>query len=429
MLTRKGGVVGTLAAVSTLAAFVTSNWVLVLAAIPLVVALAVGGIQNRREAPTLEAEHVVASQRLLAGDSVPAAATVANPGNALGACQLAVDLPEGTMATGGQPLAWAPLPSDRRRSLAYELEAYERGNHALDGLEVRERGPLGLFEREIPVRGTVELEVRPGRDPIEDPPVMEGPQRPVIGPLRTGRPGPGSEFHALREYLPGDPVSIVNWKQTAKHSRPIVDQHEEEAPVDIVLLLDARGSVTLGSGETSTLETSIRAASSIAETALEDRLNVGLGVLTDTVTWLEPATGRGHHERIHKALLDVEPVGMAPLDQMVIPTRSRFPKGAQTYLITPAVHDASVGALVERLANIGVPTSIVSPDRVVAEKPDEVDTDSTRGRITAVSKDLAELERQASLAELEDTPAAYVVDVDPRDPLALSLAEVTRSRR
>ncbi len=50
--------------------------------------------------------------------------------------------------------------------------------------------------------------------------------------------GEGTEFDSLRDYQPGDDYAKVNWKATARTSRPIVSQYRAERDREIVTVLD-----------------------------------------------------------------------------------------------------------------------------------------------------------------------------------------------
>jgi uncharacterized protein (DUF58 family) len=58
------------------------------------------------------------------------------------------------------------------------------------------------------------------------------------------RPGVGLQHLDHRDYQPGDELRHVDWRQTARHGRPVLRQFEAEASGDWTLLLDASSSMT-----------------------------------------------------------------------------------------------------------------------------------------------------------------------------------------
>jgi uncharacterized protein (DUF58 family) len=50
--------------------------------------------------------------------------------------------------------------------------------------------------------------------------------------------GEGTEFDSLRDYQPGDDYAKVNWKATARTSRPIVSQYRAERDREIIAVID-----------------------------------------------------------------------------------------------------------------------------------------------------------------------------------------------
>lgn len=48
------------------------------------------------------------------------------------------------------------------------------------------------------------------------------------------------EFKEIREYKPGDPFKVINWKATARTGKLLVNEYEKEGQDTIILFLDAR---------------------------------------------------------------------------------------------------------------------------------------------------------------------------------------------
>ena len=71
------------------------------------------------------------------------------------------------------------------------------------------------------------------------------------GGHRTGRLGPGLEPAELREYVPGDSASRIDWKATARLATPYVRRYEVEAHRPTLFVVDHRADLSTGPpGET-----------------------------------------------------------------------------------------------------------------------------------------------------------------------------------
>ncbi|MDE1929872.1 MAG: DUF58 domain-containing protein, partial [Burkholderiales bacterium] len=57
------------------------------------------------------------------------------------------------------------------------------------------------------------------------------------------RAGVGIEHHDHRDYVPGDEVRHIDWRQTARRLHPVVRRFEAETVADWTLLVDASSSM------------------------------------------------------------------------------------------------------------------------------------------------------------------------------------------
>jgi len=130
------------------------------------------------------------------------------------------------------------IPPGATGEVEMELIPRRRGHIRLPALSLWRTDPLGLTRavREIPLAAT--LLVLPRRYPI---PVPELPgqrhyQRGGLMPASTV--GDAEEFHALRDYRPGDPLRRIHWRSWAKTGHPVVKEFQEEYFVRHALVLD-----------------------------------------------------------------------------------------------------------------------------------------------------------------------------------------------
>ncbi|MDR2566011.1 MAG: DUF58 domain-containing protein [Bifidobacteriaceae bacterium] len=157
--------------------------------------------------------------------------------------------------------------------------------------------------------------------------------------------GRGTDFEDLREYVPGDPVSDIDWKATARAGKPLVRRYLPEHKNHLLLLVSTGRSMTAVAPDgTSKLQLALDVAGVFAHLAIRHRDVVG-AVFGDAggLAAIAPRGSRAHAEYLLQRLSDetVDPDGPesdlpAVLDLAV---RSRLPHGIAV-LITD---DADLG--------------------------------------------------------------------------------------
>ncbi len=198
--------------------------------------------------------------------------------------------------------------------LGAELEPSRRGRFRLGPLTLRTAGPLGLAGRQATLPQVQDVKVYPalkGRDE-------------VALRLRRGRllqagvrssaiRGGGSEFDALREYLPDDEFRRINWRATARSSSAITNQFREEKNQQLILLLDASRAMAGQVEGVSRLEHALDAAVAVAELGTRIGDHVGVVAFGQAVrAQLDPRGSRDQPHRIIDVLFGIEPLLEAP---------------------------------------------------------------------------------------------------------------------
>ena len=113
------------------------------------------------------------------------------------------------------------------------------------------------------------------------------------------------DFASHREYLPGDDLRHLNWKIYGRQDKLYIKQYDAETNVDLHLVLDVSGSMTVGEGPERAAEkdrtmSKLRYASllcaCLAHLAQQQRDAVGLTLFTDRV--VEHFSARGNSDHI-----------------------------------------------------------------------------------------------------------------------------------
>ncbi|MEI8018376.1 MAG: DUF58 domain-containing protein [Schlesneria sp.] len=131
----------------------------------------------------------------------------------------------------------------------------------------------------------------------------------LAGEYLSAFQGRGMEFHAVREYVPGDEIRSIDWNVTARTGNPYVKTFCEEREMTVLLVVDVSASGAFGSQRLSKMETAVEVAAVLMFTALKNNDKVGLLFFADDVIkYIPPRKGRANVLRLIRELLATEPV-------------------------------------------------------------------------------------------------------------------------
>jgi len=119
----------------------------------------------------------------------------------------------------------------------------------------------------------------------------------------------GVEFSGLRQYLPSDDASRIDWKNSAGKPDLFVKQYEEELDMDIYIIVDASETMTFGTADKLKSEYSAIVAAALAYASVDAGINVGLGIYGEDSRIITPAGGTDQYDRFLDELTDLENYG------------------------------------------------------------------------------------------------------------------------
>lgn len=188
----------------------------------------------------------------------------------------------------------------------------------------------------------------------------ESPQpRGLVGAHRSARPGSGTEFAGIRGFVPGDRLRRINWRVSARTDRLHVTTTRAEEDAGVLLVVDAiadhgvSGGIT---GDSSSLDLSIRAAAAVAEHATRQGDRVSLRVLGRSPLHVGHGSGRRHLQRIQGTLAGIEPG--AAHDGELERVQLRATEGTMVVVLSPMLSEV-VATLTATAVRRGLPTLVV----------------------------------------------------------------------
>ena len=130
------------------------------------------------------------------------------------------------------------LPAGGHGKVAVTVAPARHGDCVSERVTIRSFGPLGLAARQRGQRVPWTVRALPPFHSRRYLPGKLAQLRELDGQHRTVRPGQGSEFDSLREYVIGDDVRSIDWRSTARHRDVMVRTWRPERDRRIVLVLD-----------------------------------------------------------------------------------------------------------------------------------------------------------------------------------------------
>lgn len=204
--------------------------------------------------------------------------------------------------------AWIPLAPGAGATFTYAVTPVERGNFEFGDLWIRVSCRLGLAARRTRVAARREVRVFPNLAGIRRAELLGRRNRLAeagIHRLRVG--GQGTEFEQLRDYSPDDDYRRINWKATAKRSRPVATDYQVERSQTLLLCVDAGYLMGTALGTMSKLDVAVGAAGLLAHVALSSGDRVGLVLFSHRIiAHVAPAQGTVQMSRLMDRLQSVQ---------------------------------------------------------------------------------------------------------------------------
>ena len=309
------------------------------------------------------------------------------------------------------PTLQASLAPNSSEELTYTVHPDRRGEYQWGDIQVRQLGRWGLAWHDWKIPATQTVAVYPDLIGLRSLSIRLTLQN--TGTMRQARRlGMGTEFAELREYGVGDDIRLIDWKATARRSRPLVRVLEPEREQTLIILLDRGRLMTAQVQGLKRFDWGLNATLSLALAGLNRGDKVGIGVFDrEVTTWIPP--GRGQHQlsKLIERLTPIQPVLLEP-DYVGAVTKlvNQQTRRALVVLITDLVDitaSAELLAALVRLAPRYLPFCVTLRDPQVdrlahtppiVEKEKQGAVEATYAR--AVALDLL-AQRQVAFAQLK----------------------------
>lgn len=181
-------------------------------------------------------------------------------------------------------------------SFKTSLRPTRRGIYSFGQIMVFASTRLGLVERRYHCATPCDVSVYPSYQKLHQYELMaisRNLQEPGIKRIR--RIGHNTEFEHIRDYLKGDDYRTINWRATARLSRPMVNVYQDERSQQVFSIVD-KGRVMQQAFEGMTLlDYAINASLALSYVAMRKEDRAGLITFADSVGTFVAADRRSGH--------------------------------------------------------------------------------------------------------------------------------------
>ncbi len=221
----------------------------------------------------------------------------------------------------------------KRLELSYTIKSMPRGEHTFNRLEFITGDILGLIDKSSLIDSTKKILVLPATVPLLLRQIFsdyEHGQRTNSYKIRNET----AMVSGIRDYAPGDRMTVIDWKSSAKGVGLKAKNFEEKHSSDFFILINCESELTI-------FEEMVTFSASLAESGLAKRMRVGLWAGGDGLdNLLEIKDGKGH---IQKALYFLAKISASPKPDLGSPRsytpQTKFiPPNASLILITSSLH-------------------------------------------------------------------------------------------
>lgn len=243
----------------------------------------------------------------------------------------------------GEPRGATSLLPGESHEVQLGLRAIRWGRQPIGPVTVHAFAAHGLLRRGPFIADPLRVTTLPLREVFEATDTVPRAHG-MVGLHRSRRPGEGTDIAGVRAFVAGDRLHRINWPVSMRVGDLHVTATQSDRDTDVMLVLETQFDLGISEGidgSASSLDTTVRAAASIAEHYLRHGDRVGLLDLGQPLRRIRPGGGRAHLVRLFDVLLDVRPSRASGITATV--AMADIPPGALVIMLSPLVGDAAFG--------------------------------------------------------------------------------------
>jgi uncharacterized protein (DUF58 family) len=257
----------------------------------------------------------------------------------------------------------SPISPRGTFSTIHGVGAARRGVYALPAPRVHFTDPFGIARRRRRVGEEIEVLVLPRISVLRNCVFFGGHGLGRLGRLRPTLAHGASDFRGVRPHQPGEPLSRIDWKSTAKTGTLMLREVDEPARDEVTIILDGTASSAVGEPPDDTFEISVAAVGSIGEFVLREGLATALFMHGGGDEHLRFESGEAGRVHMLRALAAARVGASVPLADTLRRNEGLLGRGMAMVVVTPA-YDRGLLIALTRLRERGLPVFLVHVDAV-----------------------------------------------------------------
>lgn len=205
------------------------------------------------------------------------------------------------------PIQELKIVYGKKTDLKIELKPNRRGIAHIHKLDIVWEGPLGLIETRKSYNIEADVYILPNINLVKEIALKYFSRDAFWGFKTQHLVGDGSEFTALREYVPGMDIRSLDWKHSAKHRKLISKEFQIERNHNVIFVFDTGYLMSEMFDGISYLDHSINAALVLTYVALKKGDKVGIFTFDETIrNRFKPIRGIYGFKNIQQKLTEVD---------------------------------------------------------------------------------------------------------------------------
>lgn len=214
-------------------------------------------------------------------------------------------VPSGLEGMGKTPGTIFFFTGAKQFSYAYDIRGGKRGEYWFSPITLKTGDLFGFFHKEYQVDIEDSLTVLPRLRPLKRWKTLWNDNQettPVTAKLMEDT----FSVAGVRDYVPGDKLTSIDWKVTARAGKLVTKEFESQSGKGYTVILDNTGKFELDK----MFEERIEFAASLIDDCYKQAIPVGFGVSTGEALLVEEGAKLNHFQTIYRELARLERIDM-----------------------------------------------------------------------------------------------------------------------
>ena len=169
------------------------------------------------------------------------------------------------------------LNGSEKKIIQYHVRPVKRGEYSFGAVNVFVRSPIGLIQKRYKFSQDIMVPVYPSFIQMRKYELLAISNRLTeVGVKKIRRMGMNREFEQIKEYVAGDDYRTINWKATARKSRLMVNQYEDEKSQQVYSIIDMGRVMRMPFNGMTLLDYAINASLVISNIAMNKHDKAGI---------------------------------------------------------------------------------------------------------------------------------------------------------